>query len=146
MGKPGVKYGLSAKTYVGRIIEQVEKTIGKTIIGRHTPLPDGYHPELEDTPILSAEQASFYRSLTGALNWVVTLCRVDLAFTNQLMARYNAIPRQGHLDAMIRVMGYLKKWNKGTLVFDPRPHPIPQHTEYEHFDLRTPLQINGCVN
>ena len=133
-GKPGVKYGLSAETYVGRIVQQVEKTIGKPIIKRHTPLPDGYHPELEETPILPAEQASFYRSLTGALNWVVTLCRVDLAFTNQLMARYNAIPRQGHLDAMIRVMGYLKQWDKGTLIFDPRPHPLPQHTEYEHYD------------
>ena len=132
--QPGIKYGLSAETYIGRIVKQVEQTIGQEIYERDTPLPDGYHPELDETPILPTEKASFYRSITGALNWVVTLCRIDLAFTNQLMSRYNAAPRQGHLDAVVKVIGYLKRWDKGKIVFDPTPHDIPPHTEHEHFD------------
>ena len=132
--RPGIKYGLSAETYIGRIVKQFEQAIGREIYERDTPLPDGYHPELDETPILSTEKASFYRSITGALNWVVTLCRIDLAFTNQLMSRYNAAPRQGHLDAVLKVIGYIKRWNKGMVVFDPTPHDVPPHTEHEHFD------------
>ena len=132
--QPGVTYGLGAKTYIKRIVAQVEKESETTIIERNTPLVENYHPELDESPLLSSGKASFYRSLTGALNWVVTLCRADIAHTNQLMARYNSIPREGHLEAVIRVIGYLKKWNKGLIVFDPRPLPIPEHIEYEHHD------------
>ena len=102
----GVTYALGAETYTKRIVAQVEKEIGHELYERNTPLPENYHPETDETPLLNSKTASFYRSITGALNWVVTLCRADLAHSNQLMARYNAVPREGHLKAVVQIIGY----------------------------------------
>ena len=43
-----------------------------------SPLPDGYHPEICDSPLLDPDRASFYRSMAGALQWIVTIGRVDV--------------------------------------------------------------------
>ena len=117
----GTKYGLSAKTYIGRLVEQIEQTLGTELRKCDSPLPEGYHPEQDGSPVLPREKAAVYRSITGALNWVVTLCRIDVAFANQLMARFNAAPREGHLKTVTRVVAYLKTWRDGMITFDPRP-------------------------
>jgi hypothetical protein len=40
-------------------------------------------------------------------------------------------PRQGHLDGMIRVFGYLKKFPKGTIIIDPK---YPNHSQFDIAD------------
>ena len=40
-------------------------------------------------------------------------------------------PRQGHLDGMIRVFGYIKKFDKGSIVIDPK---YPDHSQFDTAD------------
>ena len=130
-GTQEVRYGLSSETYINRIVQEFEKTFGTLPLAK-TPLPESYRPEEDDTPLLSRERASLYRSMTGALNWIVTIGRIDLAYTNQLMARYNAIPRADHLDKMKRVFGYAKRYPRGKIVFDARPMSVDHVQLTEH--------------
>ena len=41
-------------------------------------MTESAHPEMDETPILSDEQASKYRAMIGSLNWIVTLGRIDV--------------------------------------------------------------------
>ena len=62
-----------------------------------TPMDKDYHPELDETPILDAEQHSRYRSMVGSLNWTITIGRFDIQYAVTTLARYSHAPREGHI-------------------------------------------------
>ena len=89
--------------------------------------PD-YHPEVDESAFLSGRDASLYRGLIGSANWMITLGRFDIAYAVNTLARYNMTPRQGHLDAMCRLFGYVKLHPQGQILVDPG---IPDETNIE---------------
>ena len=70
----------------------------------------GDHPEDDDTALLNDHYHKIYQQLLGMLNWLVTIGRFDISFATSSLARFVACPRQGHLDRLKHVFGYLKKW------------------------------------
>lgn len=59
---------------------------------------------------------SKFRALVGSANWIIILGRFDMMYATTTMARFNMQPRDGHLQAMIRVFGYLKSFPDGSLI------------------------------
>jgi len=109
---------ISAKTYITNICEKIERIFKIKLKNYHSPLEGGYHPELDQTDLLDEEGITNYRMLIGSLNWTVTLGRFDIMFLVVAMARYNAMPREGHLKTCLRIFGYLKHHAKGAILFD----------------------------
>ena len=81
-----------------------------------TPMDKEYHPELDETPLLDAEFQTRYRSMIGSLNWLISLGRFDVQYCTTTLARYNNGPREGHLKAVLRVLGYVKNSSKGSFL------------------------------
>ena len=106
---------LSARTYIKNVCENIEKMFQITLKNYHSPLEGGYHPELDESNYLSDEEISKYRMLVGSMSWAVTIGRFDVMFASITMARYNAMPREGHLKTCLRVFGYLKHHQKGAI-------------------------------
>ena len=79
--------------------------------------PD-YHPEIDELPLLIPEMGTKYCMLVGSALWATVLGRFDIMYATSTFARYNALPREGHLNGMIRLFGYLKNHSKAKLVFD----------------------------
>ena len=84
--KIGIKYAMSARTYINNMIEKMEKMFGYEIKTFKTPMHDSYHPELDDTPLVDARDASKYRGIVGSCNWVITLGRFDINYATQVMS------------------------------------------------------------
>jgi len=114
----GVSLALSARTYLKNTIERFETTFGCELKSQKTPMSDQYHPEADDTPLLDHRGAGLYRSLIGSANWAVILGRFDIQYATQTMSRFSMAPREGHMSAMKRVFGYLKKFPKGRIIID----------------------------
>jgi hypothetical protein len=57
-------------------------------------------------------------SLMGVLRWIIELGRVDIIVEVGLLSRFQACPREGHLEQMFHVFAYLKKYDRSALVFD----------------------------
>ena len=94
-------------------------------------MAEASHPETDDSPILNSKDHSKFRSWIGCANWLVMLGRFDIAFAVNSYSRFSMAPRQGHLDGMIRVFGYLKKFDKGTIIIDPK---YPDHSQFDTAD------------
>lgn len=109
---------LSARTYIKNVCEKIEKLFQITLKNYHSPLEGGYHPELDDSNYLGDDEVSKYRMLVGSMSWAVTLGRFDVMFASITMARYNAMPREGHLKTCLRIFGYLKHHQKGAIRSD----------------------------
>jgi hypothetical protein len=134
----GAATALSARTYITNVIEKFEQMLAPSkgvpfaLRNHSTPMADSYHPETDDSPLLNAKEASQYRAMIGSANWIITLGRVDICYAIQAMSRFNMAPRIGHLEAMKRVFGYLKKYPKGRIVVDTS---FPDHSAYKANDF-----------
>jgi len=98
----------SAKTYISNTCKKIETLCDITLTHFDSPMATDDHPEIDDTPFLDPRPHSIYRFLVGAAQWIITLGRLDILYTVTTMSRFNQTPRQGHLDRMLRLYGYLK--------------------------------------
>jgi len=74
---------------------------------------------MDTSPVLNAELASWYASLVGMLRWMVEIGQVHIITEVSLVASHMAMPREGHLDAVLHIFGYLKIKYKSRMCFDP---------------------------
>ena len=128
---------MSSHEYVKQSIMVIEEKLSKK--GRHlpkrciTPLTGGYHPSVDTSPELDAEETQFYQECVGILRWAVELGRVDILLEVALMSQYLANPRRGHLDQIYHIFGYLSQVGKRTIYLDPDYPDITQE-RFAQFD------------
>ncbi|MGH7974543.1 MAG: reverse transcriptase domain-containing protein, partial [bacterium] len=112
------KYYLGAKTYIRNVCKKIEALLEIRLGSFTSPMADGDHPEIDDSDLLDENDVSIYRMLIGSAQWAVTLGRWDILYAVSTMARFNAIPRKGHKERMLRIFGYLKCHLKGRVLVD----------------------------
>jgi len=78
-----------------------------------------FHPKLDITLLLQDEEINFYQSQISILCWMVKLGRVDIYVNVAILFTFLASPREGHLEAVYSIHGYLKSHNRSNMVFDP---------------------------
>ena len=128
---------MSSEKYVRSAIQNIEETLQKT--GQQlpskckTPVAYGYRPELDFTPELKADGLQRYQELIGILCWVVELGRVDILMETSMMSTHLAMLRQGHLEQVHHIFGYLKEQPKQKLFFDPQ-HPELDERSFTTYD------------
>jgi len=123
----------SAKTYIKRVCEKIERLMEWRLRHVVNPMDPKYYPELDTSDFLVGDDISKYRMLVGSLNWLVTLGRYDIQYTSASLARYMMAPRQGHMHAMMRVFGYLKFNSKFKIDYDITEPDFSMHkiTKYD---------------
>jgi len=112
---------MSSEQYVQETLRTFELELskaGKRLKGKvSTPLSNGYHPELDVSPLLDDEQANYYMNLIGILRWTMELGRIDIHVDEALLASFLMQPRQGHLEQVFHIFSYLKHHMRSTMVF-----------------------------
>ena len=148
-------WGMSSSKYVQEAVKNVESYIAKTYNGRKllkrapTPFENEYAPEMDTTPNLRCVEANYYQSLVGVLRWMVELGRIDIITETSLLASQTAMPREGHLDAMLRTFAYLKHKHNSRMVFDPTYPEIDMNDfkecDWKNFygDVQEPIPMNA---
>jgi hypothetical protein len=74
-----------------------------------SPLEKGDIPELDTSELLDSKGIEMHQSMMGALQWLVTIVRLDITTAVMTMAGFRMAPRVGHLDELNRIYGYLSK-------------------------------------
>ena len=67
----------------------------------------GDHPELDSTDLLDELGTRQYQSLIGAMQWAVSIGRIDITTAVMTMSGFRVAPRKGHLERVKRIYGYL---------------------------------------
>jgi hypothetical protein len=63
----GLGLAISAKTYIQNVIPKFEGLFGKEFKPIKTPMSEGYHPEVHDSPLCTEDDSANYRSIIGCL-------------------------------------------------------------------------------
>ena len=103
------------KKYIQKILENYRRIYGTWPKPASSPLVNGDHPELDTSELLDEDGQKIYQSLIGALQWVIQIGRFDINTAVMTLSRFRAMPRQGHLDRVKRIHGYLSKLNHATI-------------------------------
>ena len=74
---------------------------------------------MEKTPALEQDLASWYQSLIGILRWMVEIGRVDIITELSMMASHIAMPREGHLEAVLKVLALFCQTFNSRMAFEP---------------------------
>jgi hypothetical protein len=127
MENQGLGLAISARTYIQNVISRFQGLFGKELKPNKTPMSEGYHPEVDDTPFCTDEDSAMYRSITGCCIWTIVLGRFEIAYATSAMSRFNMAPREGHLKAAKWILAYLKTFPKGRVIIDTS---YPSHYEY----------------
>eukprot|EP00934_Nitzschia_sp_Nitz4_P008127 Nitzschia sp. Nitz4//scaffold260_size33533//228//6137//NITZ4_007876-RA/size33533-snap-gene-0.41-mRNA-1//-1//CDS//3329544674//8117//frame0 len=150
----GVKaWGMSSSKYIQEAVRKVEEKLereGRKLIKKApTPFPLEYSSELDTSKELEPEEANFYQSQIGILRWMVELGRIDIMTEVSMLASHLAMPREGHMEAALRIFAYLKNKHNARVIFDPSYPVIDdskfQKCDWRHFygDVKEPIPLNA---
>ena len=102
------RWCVGCKKYIMEATKRVESMFGALKKFTH-PAETGDHPELDESPVLSEDMHRKFQMLIGMLVWINVLGRADIAHVTTSLSRFTACPREGHLERVLRVFGFLKK-------------------------------------
>ena len=116
-------WSLSSEKYVNAAIANVEaaaKKKGRKIPHKvRTPMTSSFVPELDGSTELDGEDLTFYQELIGILRWATELGRTDILHEVSILSQYQAAPREGHLEELLHIFGYLRRRPKMSIYLDP---------------------------
>ena len=117
-------WSLSGRDYIKNAVKNLEETLaleGQKLKGSaDRPFPEKYKPEVDVSDALDDKLAQRYQGLIGILRWAVELGRVDILLEVSLLSSHNAMPRQGHLEAVYHIFAYLKGHANSRIVLDAK--------------------------
>jgi hypothetical protein len=125
---------VSSHDYVKAAIKNVQEAIKKLPTKYVEALMSAsYVPELDVAEELSEEDTTFYQEFIGVLRWATEIGRIDILLEVSLLSQYQANPREGHLEQLLHIFGYLNRHAKVALYLSPELPLI----EYGEFRTRT---------
>ena len=105
-----------------RKFEEEHGTIRKENVPAPTKShPTLNHPETDTSPLLDSEHTAIFQSAIGACQWSQSSGRFDITFALSSLSRFAVSPRENHLKASLKILGYLKKHPKKGHTIDPSP-------------------------
>ena len=73
---------------------------------------------------------NYHQNQIGVLIWMVELGRIDIITEVSMLPLQLAIPREGHLEAVFHIFGYLKGYHNVWMVFD-LTYPTPDMSMFQ---------------
>ena len=100
------------------------------------PLDHDDHPELDNSSVCGPDDTAKFQSLIGACQWMISLCRFDIAQAIMSLSQFHHCPCAGHVEHLKPVCGYIQKLPQGAIQFH---NGIPTH---ESIFGKTPIKYD----
>ena len=75
--------------------------------------------ELDMTPLLPPDEASYYHIIIGLMRWMVKLGRINIAVKVLQFSAFLAMPYRKHIVSALHIMSYLRIKHNSRLALDP---------------------------
>ena len=125
---------ITSQDYVRAAVKNVEEAIKGSTRRLPTknvemPISMTYVLELDVTEELNKKDVTFFQELIGVLRWATEIGRVDILHEVSFLSQYQANAREGHLEQLLHIFGFLRKHQKLTLYLSPEL-PLMDYGEF----------------
>ena len=98
------------KRYITKILDSFHQLFpGETLPQVKSPLDKNDRHELDNSELANDDLITKFMSISGQLQWAVTLGRYDILANVMSMSRFRLAPKVGHIERMKRIYGYLSR-------------------------------------
>jgi hypothetical protein len=135
---------MNQEAFIDTIVEQAQLQSDE-ISTPKTPYRSGYPIDKIPTIPQHATNSSyvdFMQKFIGSLNWLSISTRPDISTITNMLAKYTVIPSKGHIDAVKRVIRYLKGTKSKGILFTTAP--TTKISAYVKFPIPTDKIISMC--
>jgi hypothetical protein len=101
--------------YVDKMIDTYVQLYGEKPRKALFPLEQNDHPEMDNSPFLRQDETQQFQSLIGAMQWAVSIGRLDITTAVMSLSSFRAMPRRGHLERAKKIYGYLRKMKEARI-------------------------------
>ena len=109
---------MAPRKYIGKILDNYYRMFNtRPKLNVWSPLERGDHPDLDSSEELDIDWTKRYQSLIGALQWAISIGRFDIHTAVMTMSKFRIAPREGHLNRVKRIFGYLSRFKEGAIRF-----------------------------
>ena len=122
---------MAPNKYIDKMIGTYERMFGSKPKSAPSPLEKGDHPEIDTSELLDENGIQQYQSLIGAMQWAVSIGRIDITTAVMTLSGFRSAPRRGHLDRAKRVYGYLANMKHAVIRFrtaEPDYSALPEQS------------------
>jgi hypothetical protein len=133
---------ISAKCYVDKMIDTYVQLCGEKPRKASSPLEQNDHPEMDYSPFLRQDETQQFQSLIGAMQWEVSIRRLDIATAVMSLSSFRAMPRRGHLERAKQIYGYLWKMKEARIRVLTNE---PDYSDYQDPGYDWSLSVYGDV-
>ena len=90
---------IQPKKYIKKMVTTYERLFGTKPKDVYTsPLEKGDHPEMDTSELLDSTGIQQYQSMVGAMQWAVSIGRLDITTAVMTLSSFRVAPRKGHLE------------------------------------------------
>ncbi len=100
---PSGMWSITTKDYIKEGMRQIKESMGIKIRVEKIPTRKNDHPEENESGILNNKEHRQYQSVMGMLQWIVSLCRMDICYAVSSLSRFCSCPREGHMSRALRI-------------------------------------------
>ena len=112
-------WAASSSQYVQAAVKNVEEYIEKSH-HKQWKIPNrSMIDSMMHQTMITPRRHPVQGDLLIAWGWIVELGRVDICLEVSMMSSHLALPRKGHMEQVMQIFGYLRKYHNAELVFDP---------------------------
>lgn len=123
----------SPHKYIEKMEDNYVRWFGKKPTSRvSSPLESNDHPELDTSDFLDEKYIRIYQSMIGSAQWLISLGRFDISVHVMTLSSFRAQPRQGHLDRIKRIYGYVCKMKHAAIRYRTE---MPDVTDFTFVEL-----------
>jgi hypothetical protein len=133
---------ISGKHYIDKMIDTYVQLYGEKPRKASSPLEQNDHLEMDDSPFLRQDETQQFQSLIGAMQWAVSIGRLDIATAVMSLSSFRAMPRRGQLERAKRIYGYLRKMKEARIRVLTNE---PDYSDYQDPEYNWSSSVYGDV-
>jgi hypothetical protein len=133
---------ISAKCYIDKMMDTYIQLYGEKPRKASSPLEQNDHPEMDDSLFLRQDKTQQFQSFIGAMQWAVSIGRLDIATAVMSLSSFHAMPRRGHLERAKRIYGYLRKMKEARIRVLTNE---PDYSDYQDPEYNWSSSVYGNV-
>ena len=88
---------------------------------------------MDCTSELKADGLQLYQEFIGSLHCSIEISRVGILLETAILSKQLALPREGHLEYVFHIVGYMKTRRKVRLLFDSG-YPTTNEKLFKKYD------------
>jgi hypothetical protein len=131
---------ICAKRYVDKMIDTYIQLYGEKPRKASFPLEQNDHPEMDDSTFLRQDETQQFQSLIGAMQWAVTIGRLDITTAVMSLSSFRTMPRSGDLERAKQIYGYLRKMKEARIRVITNE---PDYSDYQDPEYDWSLSVYG---